>query len=309
MNPHDLTENSYVLLTPGPLTTTKSVKAAMLRDWCTWDDDYNSIVQDVRRRLVELATPQKGYTSVLMQGSGTFSVEAVLGTAVPAEGKILILANGAYGERMAQIANRLRIPSLVLRCPETERHDPEQVRTALRDDRSITHVALAHCETTTGILNDLDGMAAVVRDADRCLIVDAMSSFGGIPMDAAVLGIDFLISSSNKCLQGVPGFGLVVARTSSLEPCAGRARSLSLDVFDQWQTMEGVLVRMTINKEKLRKIQLIPVVIDDEGPLYGVPRFVGDKRAQETFERLQKLSAPFKTQIVSRGWYAEVEFQ
>ena len=173
-----------------------------------------------------------------MQGSGTFSVEAVLGTAVPAEGKILILANGAYGERMAQIANRLRIPSLVLRCPETERHDPEQVRTALRDDRSITHVALAHCETTTGILNDLDGMAAVVRDADRCLIVDAMSSFGGIPMDAAVLGIDFLISSSNKCLQDVPGFGLVVARTSSMEPCAGRARSLSLDVFDQWQTME-----------------------------------------------------------------------
>ena len=194
MNPHDLTENSYVLLTPGPLTTTKSVKAAMLRDWCTWDDDYLQIVQDIRRRLVKLATRHDGYTSALMQGSGTFSVEAVLGTSVPAEGKILILANGAYGERMAQIADRLRIPSLVLRCPETERHDPERVRTALRDDRGITHVALVHCETTTGILNDLDGMAAVVREADRCFIVDAMSSFGGIPMDAAELRSPFIIS-------------------------------------------------------------------------------------------------------------------
>jgi 2-aminoethylphosphonate-pyruvate transaminase len=152
-------ENPYVLLTPGPLSTTSTVKAAMLRDWCTWDDDYNGIVQDVRRRLVELATPQEGYTSVLMQGSGTFCVEATLGTVVPADGRILILANGAYGERMALIAERLRIAHTVLRSAETAWPDANQVRETLRAEPSITHVALVHCETTTGILNPLKEIA------------------------------------------------------------------------------------------------------------------------------------------------------
>jgi 2-aminoethylphosphonate-pyruvate transaminase len=231
-------ENPYVLLTPGPLSTTSTVKAAMLRDWCTWDDDYNGIVQDVRRRLVELATPQEGYTSVLMQGSGTFCVEATLGTVVPADGRILILANGAYGERMALIAERLRIAHTVLRSAETAWPDANQVRETLRAEPSITHVALVHCETTTGILNPLKEIAEIVRASRRVFIVDAMSSFGGIPMDIGHLGIDFMVSSANKCIQGVPGFGFVIARRSLLEQCAGRARSLSLDLYSQWRTME-----------------------------------------------------------------------
>ncbi len=173
-----------------------------------------------------------------MQGSGTFSVEATLGTAVPPDGKILILANGAYGERMVLIAQRLRIPHEVLRCEETEAPDLSRLRLVLLDDPSITHVAVVHCETTTGILNPLKEIAFVVKNHGQTLIVDAMSSFGGIPLDTGHLGIDFLISSANKCIQGVPGFGFVIARRSALERCAGTARSFSLDLHDQWKTME-----------------------------------------------------------------------
>ena len=202
MGAFKLPDNPYVLLTPGPLSTTPTVKAAMLRDWCTWDADYNDIVQDIRRKLVELATAgsRNEYTSVLMQGSGTFCVEAALGTAIGAAGKILILANGAYGERMAVIAERLRIAHLVLRSAETEWPDVSKIRAALSDDPSISAVAVVHCETTTGILNPLVEIAGLVRESGRTFIVDAMSSFGGVPMDTGKLGIDFLISSANKCI-------------------------------------------------------------------------------------------------------------
>jgi len=238
MNAGGLPENPYVLLTPGPLSTTPTVKAAMLRDWCTWDDDYGDIVQGIRRKLVSLATPREGYTSVLMQGSGTFCVEATLGSAVPANGRVLILANGAYGDRMALIADRLRIAHSVQRSAETVWPDLDQLRDTLSADVSITHVALVHCETTTGILNPLREIAEIVRKSGRTLIVDAMSSFGGIPMDIGGLGIDFMVSSANKCVQGVPGFGFIVARKSALEQCAGTARSVSLDLYSQWRTME-----------------------------------------------------------------------
>jgi len=194
----------------------------------------------VRQRLVGLATERSrsAYTSVLMQGSGTFCVEAVLGTAIPPDGKVLILANGAYGERMGVIARRVRIPHAVLRSDETAAPDPADVREALLADRSLTHVALVHCETTTGILNPLEEIAAAVKESGRTFIVDAMSSFGGIPFDIGELGIDFMVASSNKCIQGVPGFGFVIARRGALEACEGRARSLSLDLYDQWRTME-----------------------------------------------------------------------
>ncbi len=213
----ELPGNPYVLLTPGPLSTTPTVKAAMLRDWCTWDADYRDIVQGIRRKLVDLATAgsRKEYTSVLMQGSGTFCVEAALGTAIPESGKVLILANGAYGDRMAVIAERLRIAHTVLRSAETERPGISSIRAALRADPSISAVAMVHCETTTGILNPLAEISRLVRESGRDFIVDAMSSFGGIPMDIGKLDVDFLISSANKCIQGVPGFGFVIAREPS----------------------------------------------------------------------------------------------
>ncbi|MDD3313846.1 2-aminoethylphosphonate--pyruvate transaminase [Pseudodesulfovibrio sp.] len=239
MDLKQLPDNPYVLLTPGPLSTTKSVKATMLRDWCTWDNDYNAIVQDIRARLVKLAHGGDEYTAVLMQGSGTFSVESTIGSALPREGgKLLVVANGHYGDRIGVIAERLAIPATVLQLGEMGRPTPADIEKALDADPAITHVAVVHCETTTGMLNPVEAIGKVVKERGKVYIVDAMSSFGGIPIDIKALGADFLISSANKCIQGVPGFGFVIARRSELEKCGGNARSLSLDLHHQWREME-----------------------------------------------------------------------
>ncbi len=238
MNINDLPDNPYFLLTPGPLSTSKTVKATMLRDWCTWDDDYNSLVQEIRHKLVNLATDSDGYTSVLMQGSGTFSVEATLGSVIPPKGKLLVVTNGAYGQRIKQIADRLCIENEVLDSGEIARPDLDTIDKTLSADKNITHIAVVHCETTTGMLNPIDEIGKIVKNHGRIFIVDAMSSFGGIPMDIHELGIDFIISSANKCIQGVPGFGFVIASREILASCKGYARSLSLDLYDQWNMME-----------------------------------------------------------------------
>jgi len=233
-------DNPYILLTPGPLSTSKGVRNAMLRDWCTWDTDYNEgIVQNIRKRLVALATVNTDdYTAVLMQGSGSFAIEACLGTAVPKKGKVLIPVNGAYGKRIVDTAKILKIDHTEMDLGEITTPDPKKVAEILAFDQDITHVALVHCETTTGILNPLDELSRAVKAANRLLIVDAMSSFGGIPMDIGALNIDFLISSANKCIQGVPGFGFIIAKRAELERCAGNARSLCLDMFGQWKDMD-----------------------------------------------------------------------
>ena len=228
------------MLTPGPLTTTDTVKQAMLADWCTWDEDYNvHIVQEIRRQLTGIATTHTDeYTSILMQGSGTYCVEAVIGAAIKPGDKLLILSNGAYGDRMGNIAEYYKLNYDMLAFDETEQVSVSYVDDYLAHNADITHVAIVHCETTTGILNPLKEVAHLVKMYGKRLIVDAMSSFGGIPMDVQELGIDFLISSANKCIQGVPGFGFIIARRSELERCKGVARSLSLDIYDQWETME-----------------------------------------------------------------------
>ncbi|MGD9237316.1 MAG: 2-aminoethylphosphonate--pyruvate transaminase [Desulfobacterales bacterium] len=230
--------NPYILLTPGPLSTTLTVKQAMLRDWCTWDDDYKQIIQELRRKLVDLATRHDGYTCVLMQGSGTFCVESVITTAVPADGTLLVLANGAYGRRIALIAERVGIDVTVHDSGDTSVPDLAQLVQSLSVNAAISHVAVVHCETTTGMLNPVETIGQIVKAHARVFIVDAMSSFGGIPLDAHEIGADYLISSANKCIQGVPGFGFVIARNAELAKTRGRARSLSLDLFDQWETME-----------------------------------------------------------------------
>ncbi|WP_407984355.1 2-aminoethylphosphonate--pyruvate transaminase [Priestia abyssalis] len=233
-------KNPYLLLTPGPLSTTHSVRQAMLRDWCTWDDEYNQLVQEIRNRLVKLATKQKDlYTTVLMQGSGSFSVEATIGTAIPRQGaKLLIAVNGAYGQRISEMSETLGIETIVVSADEREPIQPEVIERSLQEDEAITHVAIVHCETTTGMLNPIEDVCRIAKQYDKVTIVDAMSSFGGIPMDVHELQIDFLISSANKCIQGVPGFGFVIAKRDELAKCKGHARSLSLDLYDQHETME-----------------------------------------------------------------------
>lgn len=234
-----MTNNNYLLLTPGPLITSKTVKEAMLFDSCTWDDDYNlGVVQHIRQQLVALATAKAGYSSVLLQGSGSYAVEAVLGSAIGDKEKVLIISNGAYGARMAEMAQRLGVAHCVYDCGEVSLPDVQQIEQLLQQDSQITHIAMVHCETTTGILNPIEKVAKLAKQYQKCYIVDAMSSFGGVPMDVAELNIDFLISSANKCIQGVPGFAFVIARTEALERCKGRSRSLSLDLYAQWRCME-----------------------------------------------------------------------
>lgn len=234
-------ENPYILLTPGPLSTSPTVRAALVRDWCTWDDDYNlGVVTPIREGLVKLASavaPQN-FTSVLMQGSGTFSVESMIGSVVPHDGKLLVLSNGAYGNRLAKIAKYLGINHLVHDSGELERPDLARLKATLKEDADITHVVVVHNETTTGMMNPLEEITKIVKSAGKIMMVDSMSSFGGVPLDLEVLGVDFLVSSANKCIQGVPGFGFIMCRISELEKTKGTARSLSLDLYDQWRRME-----------------------------------------------------------------------
>jgi 2-aminoethylphosphonate-pyruvate transaminase len=237
-----MTENPYILLTPGPLSTSPTVREAMLRDWCTWDDDYNlGIVTPIREGLVKLATsmaPEK-YTCTLMQGSGTFSVESMIGSVLPKEGKLLVLANGAYGDRLAKITARLGIDHEVHDTGELAPPDLNRLEETLQNDTAISHVVVVHNETTTGMMNPLSDIAKVVKSHGKIFMVDSMSAFGGGPLDVAELDIDFIVSSANKCIQGVPGFGFVIGKISEMEKIKENARSLSMDLYDQWQGHEN----------------------------------------------------------------------
>lgn len=233
-------ERNYLLLTPGPLSTSDTVRQAMMQDWCTWDKDYNEgIVTPLRRDLLEIAgLDEAKYTTVLLQGSGTYCVEATIGATVRPADHLLVLANGAYGQRMARIADYYGIRYDLVSLPETELVTGEVARRALEQYPDVTHLAMVHSETTTGLLNRIEEVADVIRGHGLTFIVDAMSSFAGVPIDIDALGIDFLVSSANKCVQGVPGFGFIIARRDRLMQTKGCARSLSLDIYDQWETME-----------------------------------------------------------------------
>lgn len=228
------------LFTPGPLTTSRTVKQAMLRDIGSRDAEFIGLVADIRRRLVSLAgADEQEFTAVLMQGSGTFGIEAVISTVIPPDGKLLILVNGAYGHRMVRIAERLHIAHTSLECPEDRTPTLAAVEETLEADSAISHVAIVHCETTSGIINPVAEVCAVARRRGRVTIVDAMSSFAAYPISVADWGIDFLVSSANKCIEGVPGFAFVIARRTALADCEGYARSLCLDLVAQWKGLES----------------------------------------------------------------------
>ena len=234
------TAKDKILFTPGPLTTSLTVKQAMLRDAGSWHFEFNAVVQRVREKLLNVAGVSRaaGYECVLLQGSGTFGVEAVFATCVPPNGKVAVLANGAYGERCVLMLQHAKIDHVVLRTTEDTPNDPAALDRALGADKSITHVVVIHCETTTGILNPINELGQIAKRHGRAYIVDAMSTFGAIPMDFAAAGIDFLISSANKCVEGVPGFSFVIARRAELLANEGHARSLSLDLVGQLKGFE-----------------------------------------------------------------------
>ena len=231
-------EPEPVLLTPGPLTTSAQTKTAMLKDWGSWDGAFNALTKSVCDDLVDLVSGRAEHVCVPLQGSGTFAVEAALGTLVPRGAKVLVPDNGSYCKRIVRILSCLGREPVVLPHGEQEPADPARIDAALSADASITHVAQVHCETSTGLLNPLAEIAATVARQGRGLIVDAMSSYGVIPIDARTSRFDALIAASGKCLEGVPGAGFIIARRLALEGSAGNSASLAMDLLDQWQYMQ-----------------------------------------------------------------------
>lgn len=231
-------DRDRILLTPGPLTTTLRTKLAMLKDWGSWDADFNAVTAQLRQRLLDIVHGHDTHTVVPLQGSGTFSVEAAVATVVPRDGHVLVLDNGAYCKRAAKLTQLMGRRLSVLPFGEQEPVSPAALDAKLETDASITHVILIHCETGTGVLNPLGEVAAVCARRGKGLIVDAMSSFGALPIDAREITFDALIAASGKCLEGVPGMGFVFLRKAVLERCAGNSQSLAMDLFDQHQYME-----------------------------------------------------------------------
>ena len=230
--------NDPILLTPGPLTTSLATKQAMLRDWGSWDTAFNQITASVCADVVDIVNGTGTHVCVPLQGSGTFSVEAALGTLVPRNGKVLVPVNGAYCQRIVRILGYLNRTAVTIDLPEDRAPTAQQIDDALSRDPAITHVAQVHCETGTGILNPLDDIAQVVARHGKGLIIDAMSSFGAIAIDVRTAPFDALIAASGKCLEGVPGMGMVIARRAVLEQAHGNCHSLAMDLYDQFIYMQ-----------------------------------------------------------------------
>ena len=233
-------EDMPYLLTPGPLTTSRGVKLAMLADWGSRDVEFRKVVLDIRRELLRIAGCDDTYECVIMQGSGTFAIEAALGSLAPQRRKkTLVVANGAYGERAANILEKLGRPHERVSKTDTTQIQPQHFTRVLDADASLTHVWLIHCETTSGIVNPLSDLAREIKSRGRLLMVDAMSSFGALEINMARDGIDVLVSSSNKCIEGVPGFSYVLLKRELLVACEGQSHSVVLDLFEQWKSLQA----------------------------------------------------------------------
>jgi len=231
-------DNPY-LLTPGPLTTALSVKQAMLKDWGSWDADFRAMTAELRSGLLEMLEDTDGaFDCVPIQGSGTFVVEAMMSSFVPRDGKVLVLSNGAYGKRIVETLVYLGRDHKVIDKGDYLPPRGPEVTEALRADPAITHVVIVHCETSSGILNPIKEISEAVYAADRKLLIDSMSAFGALPILPNEMSFEALCSSANKCIEGVPGFGFVIARKTEIEAAKGNSHSLSLDIYAQWAAME-----------------------------------------------------------------------
>jgi 2-aminoethylphosphonate-pyruvate transaminase len=231
-------DRDAILLTPGPLTTSLRTKLAMLRDWGSWDSGFNEMTAELRRQLLAIAHAQDSHVVVPLQGSGTFSVEAAVATVVPRDGHILVLDNGAYCKRLGKLATLMGRRTTIVEHAEDQAVSAQALDAKLREDTSITHVGFIHCETGTGVLNPLQAISEVCARHGKGLIIDAMSSFAALPIDAREVQFDALVAASGKCLEGVPGMGFVLLRKSVLAACEGHSHSLAMDLFDQHAYME-----------------------------------------------------------------------
>ncbi|WP_341838394.1 2-aminoethylphosphonate--pyruvate transaminase [Chitinophaga pollutisoli] len=230
-----------LLFTPGPLSTSQTVKAAAMEDIGSRDALFVDAVKQIREELLTLGqvSKEEGYETVLMQGSGTFGVESVISSVIGENDHLLVLSNGAYGERIVKMCSIHKLPHTILRFEEDEITDPAAVRHLLEQQPHITHVACIHSETTTGLFNPIEAIGAICAELGKTFIVDAMSSFGGVALDIRKAHIQYLVSSSNKCIEGIPGFAFIIAEKQALLTTKGQARSLSLDLYEQWQGLEA----------------------------------------------------------------------
>jgi len=225
------------LLTPGPLTTSPTVKQAMLHDYGSRDTTFIDINAHILQRLVAIVDGEGSHVCVPLQGSGTFVVEAMIGNFVPPDGKLLILVNGAYGHRIAKICDYYSRDYIIQESAEDVPVDTDELDQTLTNDPGISHVAMIYCETTSGILNPIQQISQIVARHERGLLIDAMSAFGALPLSIRDIEFDAMVASSNKCLEGSPGMGFCLARQSAIEKVKGNSPSLSLDLYDQWQAM------------------------------------------------------------------------
>ena len=232
-------DRDAILLTPGPLTTTLRTKLAMLRDWGSWDSDFVAMTAELRRELIAIVHGEDSHVVVPLQGSGTFSVEAAVATLVPRDGHMLVLDNGAYCKRLGKVATLMGRRTTIMAHAEDEAVSADALDAKLREDPSITHVGFIHCETGTGVLNPLQAVSDVCKRHGKGLIIDAMSSFAALPIDAREVTFDALVAASGKCLEGVPGMGFVFVRQAVLAGCENNSHSLAMDLFDQHAYMEG----------------------------------------------------------------------
>ncbi len=282
----NITSADKLLFTPGPLTTSLSVKQEMLHDFGSRDFTFVQAIKQIREKLLSFAGVAKadGYDTVIMQGSGTFGVESVITTAIPHDGHLLIVINGAYGERIQKMAAVSNIRHTVLQYAEDALPNIDEVKNALETDDSITHVVVVHCETTSGIFNPIEKIGAVVKAHNKIYIVDAMSSFGAVPVNVKQAGIDYLVSSSNKCIEGVPGFSFAIVNTRHLETCKGNSRSLSLDLFEQWKGLEANgQFRFTPPVQVLMAFRKAVEELEEEGGVQA-----RSQRYQNNFQLLMK---------------------
>ena len=258
--------NEYKLLTPGPITTSDTVKQAMMVDHCTWDNDYNEVIMDIQSRILDIAhCDREIYTCVLMSGSGTYANEAVISTVLGQGDKLLLVESGVYGARLGILADYAGKTYTSYKLLYEKEQDIENIERILKEDSEISHIVMVHVESTFGFENDLTGISALAKKYGKSLIVDAMSSFGALDFNVQELGIDYLITTPNKALEAVPGLAIVICRNEDIEGCEGNAGTLSLNLYQQYLSMSKHKFRFTSPTHNVLALQQALHELEAEG--------------------------------------------
>lgn len=275
-----MSDREWILLNPGPANTSREVREALVTpDLCHREPEFFEVMRDCRERLVRLAEGGDDFAAVLFTGSGTAAVEAAVSSAVPADGGLLVVDNGVYGDRLLKIARAHGIATRALSYDVATAARPDDVRAALRAEPRLTHVAVVHHETTTGVLNPVAEIVRAAAAEGRRVLVDAMSSLFGEPLDVTQDGIDFVMASANKCLQGVPGISFVLARRRALEALRGRqARSVYLDLFNHYATQEQDNTPFTPAVQVLHAMRQALRELEKEGVSERIARYAENAR-------------------------------